>query len=91
LKYNYRFAGRNYATDVLSFPVDDETKELDRYLGDILVSVPMADRQKTGSLQDELRVLALHGLLHLLGYDHESDGGEMLALESRIREEFGLR
>lgn len=73
-------------TDVLSFPggVSPEGK----HLGDVVISVPMARTQAQGAGHDvmvELQRLILHGLLHCLGYDHESDDGAMLRLESKLR------
>ena len=92
-RYNRQFAGKNRATDVLSFPdtgsVDDS--QCEPYLGDILISVETADRQREASLQVELKILLLHGLLHLLGYDHEVDQGEMGELERNLRMEFGFK
>ena len=66
----------------------------DFYLGDIVIAAGVARRQARDaghSLQTELRVLALHGLLHLLGYDHEHDDGRMARLERRLRRKGGLR
>jgi probable rRNA maturation factor len=79
---NRAFRGKDYATDVLSFPVGDGM-----FLGDIAIATGVAQRQadEAGhSLGTELRVLALHGLLHLLGYDHEKDDGEMQRAEARL-------
>ncbi len=88
-----RFAGKDRTTDVLSFPCHGEEWETEEepYAGDVFISVERADRQKEGSLLGELKTLALHGVLHLVGYDHETDGGEMAALESRLREELKIR
>jgi probable rRNA maturation factor len=64
------------------------------FLGDIVIASGVAARQaRTAghSLQTELRVLALHGLLHLLGYDHETDDGKMARSEARLRRKAGLR
>jgi probable rRNA maturation factor len=64
------------------------------HLGDVVIARGVARRQAKSaghSLQTELRVLALHGLLHLLGYDHESDDGEMSRVERRLRRKGGLR
>lgn len=64
------------------------------YLGDIVIATGMARRQaqKAGHpLGTELRVLALHGLLHLLGYDHETDKGQMARAEARLRKKAGLK
>jgi probable rRNA maturation factor len=85
---NRRFRRKNKPTDVLSFPA--EGPEL---AGDIAISaeIAAANAAKLGhSLDIELKVLILHGLLHLAGYDHESDGGEMLAQETRLREKLKL-
>lgn len=87
---NREFAGKDSATDVLSFPTGEEERIVDPYLGDIFISVETADQQKKGSLEDEIRVLGLHGLLHLLGYDHETDQGEMISLEKRLKNDLGL-
>lgn len=87
--YNRQFRGENQTTDVLAFPDDDNAQE-DPYLGDILICVEMADRQKKRTLLEELKLLSLHGLLHLLGYDHHTDGGTMEILEKRLRKEFKL-
>ncbi|MGH9349956.1 MAG: rRNA maturation RNase YbeY, partial [Vicinamibacterales bacterium] len=86
---NRRFRGRDQATDVLSFPADRRGD-----LGEVIIASGVARRQakRAGhSLQTELRVLALHGLLHLLGYDHETDAGRMSRLERRLRLQGGLR
>ena len=75
------------ATDVLSFPGDGGS------LGDIAIAAGVASRQARAArhpLATELRVLALHGLLHLLGYDHETDQGEMARVEERLRRRAGL-
>jgi probable rRNA maturation factor len=86
---NRRFRKKDRTTDVLSFP-----SEQPGYLGDVVIAVGVAVRQaRTAghSLGTELRVLALHGLLHLLGYDHERDDGRMARLERRLRTRGGLR
>jgi len=85
---NRRFRRKDAATDVLSFPSDERG-----YLGDIVIAAGVARRQAQEarhSLHTELRVLALHGLLHLLGYDHERDAGRMARLERRLRKKGGL-
>ncbi len=87
---NRRFAGKDVPTDVLSFPTTEVEREQDPYLGDIFMSTETADRQRPGDLLKELEVLSLHGLLHLLGYDHEVDRGEMSRIEQRLRREFGM-
>ena len=86
---NRHFRGEDKATDVLSFPADEPG-----LLGDVVIARGVARRQARGAGHDlptELRVLALHGLLHLLGYDHEHDGGRMARLEARLRRKGGLR
>jgi len=85
---NRRFRGVNEATDVLSFPAGEPGE-----LGDIVIARGVASRQareRGHSLATELRVLALHGLLHLLGYDHEQDAGRMARAEARLRRRGGL-
>ena len=87
---NRRFRKKNKATDVLSFPVDDPTFG---QAGDLAISVDMAARQageQGHKLSVELRVLMLHVLLHLSGHDHETDAGEMAALEQKLRAELRL-
>ena len=87
--YNRRYRGKRGTTDVLAFPGGSEpTPEGGRYLGDIAISVPRAERQarEAGhSLPRELQLLLLHGYLHLLGYDHENDEGAMKRLERRLQ------
>jgi probable rRNA maturation factor len=81
-KYNYQYRKKNYATDVLSFPGDPP------YLGDILLCADKAQENAASagySIDRELQILLLHGVLHLLGYDHETDHGEMDALEGKLR------
>lgn len=88
--FNQRFRSRDKATDVLSFPNDSSLPEEESYLGDIIISVETADRQKRSDLLEELKTLVLHGLLHLMGYDHETDTGEMRTLEVQLRKEFQI-
>jgi len=90
-RLNRRFAGKDYPTDVLSFPTSDEDRRIEPYLGDIFISVETADSQKRGALGDEIEILTVHGLLHLLGFDHEVDNGEMEDFETRLNRELGLR
>jgi probable rRNA maturation factor len=84
--FNRQYRRQDKPTDVLSFPGDDG------YLGDIVISVETAHAQVTRSnvltLERNIERLALHGLLHLMGYDHETDNGEMRALELRLRRRF---
>ena len=87
-KLNRQFRGLDKATDVLSFPAGDEEN-----LGDIAVSVDRAELQATENklaLDDEIAQLILHGLLHLSGYDHETDNGQMNRLELRLRKKLGI-
>jgi rRNA maturation RNase YbeY len=87
-EYNRRFRGRNEPTDVLSFPAEGAAEVDGRSnLGDIIISVSSAAsqaRSESHSLARELNILALHGYLHLLGHDHERDGGEMARLQRRL-------
>lgn len=85
---NRQFRGKDYATDVLSFPSEERG-----FLGDIVIAGGVATRQarEAGhSVSVELRVLSLHGLLHLLGYDHEDDDGKMARVEAKLRRKAGL-
>jgi len=84
---NRKFRHKNKTTDVLTFAGED------RFLGDIVISVDQARRQAADekhSLAIEVRYLILHGILHALGYDHETDNGEMSALEVEVRSLVGL-
>jgi len=87
-RLNRRFRGIDRTTDVLAFPVGaDPAPTGTRPLGDIVVSVPRAVDQARAaghSSAREIRVLALHGYLHLLGYDHESDDGTMMRTQRRL-------
>ena len=90
-RYNRRFRGKDEATDVLAFPSgEDPLPGEEPYLGDILISAETAFRQKRDTLVEELNTLALHAVLHLLGYDHEVDRGEMEGLERQLRKELQL-
>jgi probable rRNA maturation factor len=85
-RLNREYRGRDATTDVLSFP-GEETLDGD-HLGDVVVSVPAARRQASTAghpTERELRLLLLHGVLHCLGHDHETDRGEMRKLEARLR------
>jgi len=87
--WNREFRGKDRTTDVLSFP-GEQTPE-GPHLGDVAISVPQARRQAQAQghpLARELRLLVLHGLLHCLGYDHETDQGEMARLERRLRRRY---
>jgi probable rRNA maturation factor len=87
---NSRFRGKDQATDVLSFP----PPVLDNgFAGDIAVSIDIAARNARSlghSLAQEVQILVLHGILHLAGYDHEDDDGEMAEREVRLRRRLKL-
>ncbi len=88
-RLNREFRGKDYPTDVLSFPAGDGAGSL----GDIAISIGRARaqaREYGHSTEQEVRILMLHGLLHLLGMDHESDSGSMARAERRWRERLGL-
>jgi len=104
-RLNRRYRGKAGPTDVLSFPAKGGANRrrahfalpdapCASYLGDIAIS-PETARRNAGrfgrTLPQELRILILHGVLHLLGYDHETDGGRMNRVEHRLRAELGLR
>ena len=91
---NKRFRGINQATDVLSFPAGSEVPGSSQQgLGDIAISVERAKSQAAENELDfekEIAQLLLHGLLHLCGYDHETDSGEMNRLELGLRRKLGI-
>jgi probable rRNA maturation factor len=101
-KMNLRFRRKQNPTDVLSFPATNSpkgkrsslrTSKHAEYLGDVAIAPETARRyaRKYGRpLNQELRVLILHGVLHLLGYDHERDRGQMHRIEQRLRRRLGL-
>ena len=103
-RLNRDFRGIDRVTDVLSFPAEQDARvpalrprgastRPPRLLGDIVIAVGVARRQAREAghnLQAELRLLCLHGLLHLLGHDHEIDDGAMARLERRLRRKGGL-
>ncbi len=101
-RLNRQFRGQDYATDVLSFPSENPSRQRPKprssptpagYAGDIAISVDIA-RQNGKALGHgialEIKTLILHGLLHLAGYDHESDNGRMARKELRLRRALGL-
>jgi probable rRNA maturation factor len=101
---NRQFRGKDAVTDVLSFPAktpgsffgSDHTGKMNpaSFLGDVVIASGVAKLQARAaghSVQTEIRVLALHGLLHLLGYDHDRDDGKMARVEARLRKKAGLR
>lgn len=94
---NARFRGKDRPTDVLSFPAADQIqnqkKSKKKIAGDLAISVDTARRQAAEqghALSLELKILILHGLLHLAGYDHESDSGRMHRRERQLRTQLGL-
>jgi probable rRNA maturation factor len=105
-RLNQKFRKKRGPTDVLSFPAivrrkparlrrkSNATNSANReYLGDIAISPATARhyaKKHDRPLPSELRVLILHGVLHLLGYDHETDRGEMHRIEQKLRKRFGL-
>jgi probable rRNA maturation factor len=92
-RLNRDFRRKDKATDVLSFPAAEIASGKVRLAGDLAISVETASRQAEGlghPVAAELKILTLHGLLHLAGYDHETDSGEMARKESALRKRFGL-
>ena len=86
---NRQFRGKDKVTDVLSFPSDERG-----FMGDVVIASGVAKQQAKSaghSVQTEWRVLALHGLLHLCGYDHEHDDGKMARFEAKLRKKAGLK
>jgi probable rRNA maturation factor len=103
LRWNRSYRGKNRPTDVLSFPANESparrkggargAARTSSYLGDIAIAPSVARRnarQFGREFRDEMRILILHGVLHLMGYDHETDKGEMERREQRLRRELGL-
>jgi probable rRNA maturation factor len=102
-RLNGKYRGKKRSTDVLSFPVEERSrpelrgnprrKHRGAFLGDIAISPAVARRNARAlgrKLQEELQILMLHGVLHLLGYDHEADRGEMERVEMRLRRRLGI-
>jgi probable rRNA maturation factor len=98
-RLNAVYRGKEQPTDVLSFrwqEGDDRGEQapgLENFLGEVVISVETARRNsrlETHSTLNEIRWLILHGVLHLLGYDHERDDGEMNRLELKLREKLGI-
>jgi probable rRNA maturation factor len=105
-RMNRKFRHTDGPTDVLSFPAQrtkarrvsslrkKRATKAGHYIGDIVISPETARRyarRRSRALASELRVLILHGMIHLAGYDHETDKGEMVQLERRLRRRLGLR
>jgi probable rRNA maturation factor len=102
-RLNWRFRKKHGSTDVLSFPAQlqsDGVRSRRRrratetdYVGDIAISPAMARRnarRDARTLLEELRILVLHGMIHLAGYDHETDQGQMERVEKKLRRRLGL-
>src|SRR5579862_1155542 len=92
-RLNRTFRRKDYATDVLSFPAAQQDGLPNAYLGDLAISWQRAREQAREfghSTETEIRVLMLHGALHLHGMDHETDGGRMWRAETRWRRALGL-
>lgn len=88
---NRRYRGEDKATDVLSFPADGGAGK--GFAGDIAISADLAAQsacQFGHAPAEELKILLLHGVLHLAGYDHERDNGRMARMEERLRARLGL-
>jgi len=91
---NSTFRGKDATTDVLSFPHEPDPLDPDDHtLGDIVISAEQAERQARENdlpLDAEIKQLILHGVLHLCGYDHETDKGEMDKREMELRQKLGI-
>jgi probable rRNA maturation factor len=98
---NKFFRGKDSTTDVLSFPHESDPADVpvsaggfpENFLGDIVISVEQAERQAKENklpLENEIKQLILHGVLHLCGYDHETDDGEMNERELELRTNLGI-
>lgn len=87
-KLNNKFLKRDKVTDVISFPLNENN-----YLGDILINLRQVKRQAKKynvSFNEELKKILIHGILHLLGFDHEKDSGEMERVENKLQSKFQL-
>jgi probable rRNA maturation factor len=92
-RLNRSFRRKDYATDVLSFPAPPDNGPTQHYLGDLAISWQRAREQAAEfghSTETEIQVLMLHGFLHLLNLDHETDDGKMQRIETRWRRVLGL-
>jgi probable rRNA maturation factor len=88
---NRRFRGQDKPTDVLSFPAEPDVRK--QFAGEIAISAEIATKnaRELGHLPaEEIKILVLHGVLHLCGYDHECDNGQMARREKRLREKLRL-
>lgn len=90
-KLNRRYRGKNEPTDVLSFPLGEDLPKGEMLLGDVIISVEKAAsqaRERGGRLEEELETLLIHGILHLIGYDHEvsvKEAHRMQRMEKKIQ------
>jgi len=85
-KLNLEYRKKDYPTDVLSFPINEKFPD-SFYIGDILICFPIAEEQALDNsipVKKELFILMCHGLLHLAGFDHETDSGEMLSTQDQF-------
>jgi len=94
-RLNRQYRGKDESTDVLSFPAQEllQNQKKEKIAGDMAISAETARRQGAAcghSINAELKILILHGLLHLAGYDHESDAGRMARRELALRARLGL-
>ncbi len=92
-RLNRDFRGQDYPTDVLSFPTAGQASACQPFLGDIAISLARARAQARAfghSIEQEIQILMLHGVLHLCGHDHETDSGAMARAEKRWRAKLGL-
>jgi len=93
---NRDFLGRDAPTDVLSFPADETDPQTGRrYLGDVVISLPRAVEQSTawgGTVEAEIQLLVVHGVMHLLGYDHAGaeEKARMWATQAEVLERLGV-
>jgi probable rRNA maturation factor len=84
---NRQYRGKDYATDVLSFPYDEMDTEGRPFIGEVLIAPEVATHQAIRyrvTPEKEIRKLLVHGILHLLGYDHETDNGQMNRMQARL-------
>jgi probable rRNA maturation factor len=89
--FNRKYRRKDKATDVLSFPAAEMAEGI---AGDLVISLEtalMQAEERGHTLEMEIRLLLLHGLLHLAGYDHEADDGAMRRREARLRRQLGLK
>jgi len=90
---NRRFRGMDKATDVLSFPSPESFRKLARIAGELAISLDVARENANHlghSIAEEVKILVLHGILHLAGFDHERDHNEMARKEGRLRQKLNL-